>query len=68
MLSDGSAAASACIAFGVERWLLAFLVTHGPEPRRWPALRATDDAAGRAVPSTEPDPAPAGVSSQPRST
>lgn len=40
LLSDGSPASSACIAFGLERWLLAFLLTHGPESRRWPALQS----------------------------
>jgi len=40
LLADGGAASSACIAFGLERWLLAFLLAHGPEPRRWPNLTA----------------------------
>jgi rubrerythrin len=35
-LRDDTAAASACVAFGVERWLLAFLVAHGTEPAGWP--------------------------------
>lgn len=34
-LPDGSAAFSACVAFGLERWTLAFLMTHGTEPRGW---------------------------------
>ena len=37
-LHDGSAAASACVAFGVERWLLAYLVAHGADARNWPIL------------------------------
>jgi hypothetical protein len=37
-LPDGTAAASACVAFGVERWTLAFLAAHGTDARRWPAL------------------------------
>jgi hypothetical protein len=37
-LGDGAPAASACVAYGVERWLLAFLVAHGPDARGWPAL------------------------------
>ena len=37
-LADDAPAASACVAYGVERWLLAFLVAHGPDPRGWPAL------------------------------
>jgi seryl-tRNA synthetase len=39
LLPDGSAAASGCVAFGLERWLLAFLVAHGPDPRDWSNLR-----------------------------
>jgi len=36
--ADGAAAASGCVAFGLERWLLAFLVAHGPEPMHWPEV------------------------------
>ncbi len=39
-LGDGTPAESACIAFGVERWLLAFLAAHGPDARTWPSLPA----------------------------
>jgi seryl-tRNA synthetase len=35
-LNDGSPASSGCVAFGLERWLLAVLVTHGIEPTDWP--------------------------------
>ncbi len=35
-LSYGRPAWSGCVAFGLERWLLAFLVTHGVDPSRWP--------------------------------
>src|SRR5690606_27938864 len=35
-LGDGSAAATGCIAFGIERWLLAVLVEHGSDARSWP--------------------------------
>jgi hypothetical protein len=45
-IADGTAASSACIAFGIERWLLAFLVTHGPSARGWPDVRGTAEAAG----------------------
>jgi hypothetical protein len=31
MLEDGTDAHSACVAFGLERWVLAFLDQHGPE-------------------------------------
>lgn len=27
---------SACVAFGLERWIYAFLAQHGSDPRRWP--------------------------------
>ena len=37
-LADGTAAASACVAFGIERWTLAFLAAHGTTARDWPAL------------------------------
>ena len=37
-LEDGTAAHTACTAFGLERWLLAVLVRHGPDPAGWPAL------------------------------
>ena len=37
-LVDGSPAASGCVAFGLERWLLAFLVQHGPDPVLWPPI------------------------------
>jgi hypothetical protein len=39
-LADGRSAASGCVAFGVERWTLAFLVSHGPDAARWPELGA----------------------------
>jgi seryl-tRNA synthetase len=35
-LAGGSPAASACIAFGIERWVLAILMTHGVEQSDWP--------------------------------
>jgi seryl-tRNA synthetase len=35
-LTDGSPAWSGCVAFGLERWLMAVLVTHGVEPSEWP--------------------------------
>lgn len=37
-LLDGAPAASACVAFGVERWTLAFLAAHGTSARRWPSI------------------------------
>lgn len=35
-MADGAPAASGCVAFGIERWLLAVLVEHGIDPRGWP--------------------------------
>ena len=35
---DGSPAATACAAFGVERWMLALLVEHGTDARAWPVV------------------------------
>ena len=37
-LPDGSPASSGCVAYGIERWLLAFLAAHGTSARDWPAL------------------------------
>ena len=28
---------SACVGFGLERWVYAFVAQHGTDPRRWPA-------------------------------
>lgn len=36
-LPTGEPAHSACVAFGVERMVLAVLATHGPDPEGWPA-------------------------------
>jgi seryl-tRNA synthetase len=35
-LSNGDHAASGCVAFGIERWLLAVLATHGTSASDWP--------------------------------
>jgi seryl-tRNA synthetase len=37
-LPGGAPAVTACAAFGLERWLLAFLVRHGPDAAGWPAF------------------------------
>lgn len=29
-------ASTACVAYGIERWLAAVLDAHGPDPRNWP--------------------------------
>ena len=39
-LPDGTPAASGCVAYGIERWLLAFLAAHGTTARGWPTLPA----------------------------
>jgi acyl carrier protein len=33
---QGAPAHSGCVAFGIERWVLAFLTQHGTDQRRWP--------------------------------
>jgi seryl-tRNA synthetase len=43
---SGAPAASGCVAYGLERWLLAVLVEHGPDARNWPMHTVpTDDEA-----------------------
>ena len=42
-LPDGTPAWSGCVAFGLERWLLTVLATHGVEPRGWPITFTTSD-------------------------
>ena len=37
---EAKEAFSGCAAFGVERWMRAFLARFGPEPSGWPALPA----------------------------
>lgn len=37
-LTDGAPASSSCVAFGLERWLLAFLVEHGTRATGWPSV------------------------------
>lgn len=39
-LPDGMPAWSGCVAFGIERWLLAILCTHGVDPKDWPVPTA----------------------------
>jgi len=41
-LASGTRATSACVAFGLERWLLSFLVRHGPDAARWPTVTQFD--------------------------
>lgn len=35
---DGRAAYSACVAFGIERWILAILERFGADPAAWPSF------------------------------
>ena len=44
-LPDGRPATTACLAFGIERWTLAFLVAHGPDRAHWPAVPSGLDLA-----------------------
>jgi seryl-tRNA synthetase len=37
-LANGESATTACVAFGIERWMLAILMTHGVDSSNWPAL------------------------------
>lgn len=46
-LPDGTAASTGCVAFGLERWLLAFLVAHGPDAAGWPAVGVEPTTLGR---------------------
>jgi hypothetical protein len=34
--SDGSLAETACMGFGIERWVYGFLSQKGPERSAWP--------------------------------
>ena len=49
-LANGEPVASGCVAFGVERWLLAVLCTHGIEPEGWPPVSEPCAAAGAVLP------------------
>lgn len=37
-LATGAPTATGCVAFGIERWTLAFLTAHGPYAAAWPAI------------------------------
>jgi seryl-tRNA synthetase len=43
-LSTGIPATTACVAFGLERWLLAFLVRHGLDSTAWPTADSPPEA------------------------
>ena len=42
-LPNGRPATTACVAFGLERWTLAFLVAHGPDASRWPVIPSLNE-------------------------
>ena len=49
-LTDGKFAHSGCVAFGLERWVLAFLTQHGLDESRWPEeVRASLSSRGGRV-------------------
>ena len=50
-LADGGWASSGCVAFGLERWLLAVLAAYGPAASAWPALPARTASAVQRPPS-----------------
>lgn len=35
---NGESATTACVAFGIERWMLAIMMTHGVDASNWPRL------------------------------
>ena len=37
IMADGQPVHTACVAFGIERWIDAILRRHGPDPAGWPA-------------------------------
>lgn len=42
--TDGALASSGCVAFGIERWVLAFLVAHGPSADAWPRIELAEES------------------------
>jgi hypothetical protein len=46
LLPSGEHAHSGCVAFGWERWMIAFVNQHGPDDESWPGIvRSTNVAA-----------------------
>jgi seryl-tRNA synthetase len=54
-LADGRPATTACLAFGIERWTLAFLTAHGPDASRWPSTTAVEKQVLRSLRSHQDD-------------
>ncbi len=44
-LESGEPANSGCVAFGWERWVIAFVNQHGPDARNWPLTERNDVSA-----------------------
>jgi hypothetical protein len=47
--SAGAPAHTACVAFGLERWLHAVIERHGGDPARWPISPTDEDGGGKGV-------------------
>ncbi len=53
-LASGETAHTGCVAFGLERWVLALLAQHGADESQWPAaFRAWLDASRVANPAVD---------------
>jgi len=54
----GGAAYSGCVAFGIERWILAIVERFGAEPSRWPVRLGgsgcTSEHSAEGIPAREP--------------
>lgn len=48
-LPAGESAATGCVAFGLERWTLAFLCAHGPDAARWPSVSGANAVHAEAL-------------------
>lgn len=60
-LAGGGAANSGCVAFGLERWVLALLAQHGVNERAWPAAAREWLAESRAADAGGRPPSSGGV-------
>ena len=60
---DGAPAHSACIAFGIERWLFAITDHYGTDPQQWPDPVAAARQAVAAITDTAADSADAATDS-----
>jgi seryl-tRNA synthetase len=62
----GEPAHSACVAFGIERWLFAITDAHGDDPRSWPDLPELAREVTGKWPSLLPAPAATWAAGSPR--